>query len=509
MPSYGVPSLGVLTMYGGKTVETGNSDAEGRLGGRRAGRPRRTNRIWWSRGHADGACVGSHWRADHRCDDQRRGDRGPRIECCGGSGEDFWHCRYRRRSAGKLDSTVADLRSVSGDRWGGAWSRRRPAGIRSGGHPLAHLDIAVRPSLQGVRLCLARRHRRRCPHPCRPGPLSRRLTAASAACAERCSRKLRIRPLCGFVRRDVKTGHRHERDSEVSPKTKGGVPCGSAPAPSNPSHRLDTSASTASVRRPPQGLLRTRQVVLSIDVSHTAGSDRLENRNGTTENSLATSGCFLFGCCSRASAADSRPPQRRSRGSSDAPQRRVPIPATALPGASHSPSYATSNNVFGSPTSWARRTPPTPAASLRELGEMGYGVVDRAALGCVSASPLHPGRSASEPAHGIKYGLSDRLVRSVPSPPEVGLEGWPHGKPSTCLVLGREVAVTPVRCAPPSWGERSGPGREGQGRRNVPDRGCIPTKAILHCAARSPTPCEAGRSSESTQASKRSTWRRW
>src|SRR5215203_2153937 len=54
----------------------------------------------------------------------------------------------------------------------------------------------------------------------------------------------------------------------------------SAPAPGYPSHQPDTSASTAQCKTPPPRSCGTRQVVPSIDVSHTGGSDLARDRMG-------------------------------------------------------------------------------------------------------------------------------------------------------------------------------------------------------------------------------------
>jgi hypothetical protein len=196
--------------------------------------------------------------------------------------------------------------------------------------------------------------------------------------------------------------------ARTKPRKLGDGRAGSAPASSHPSHRLDTSASTARCKTPPpKGLLRTRQVVLSIDVSHTAGSDRSGDRMGAMEKFSAKIGVLL-------------------------------VPGVVVPhplGISHDRCVVTRNlQMFGERVRPLRRRhhPARPltvvrdeqqrglghrglrlderlhaAPSLSELGEMrGNRVIDRAALRGVSATPLHACRGASKPAHGIKYGPS-------------------------------------------------------------------------------------------------------
>ncbi len=112
----------VLTMYGGKTVENGNSDAEGRLV--MADAMARS-----AEDHPDllidvatltGACMVAlgERTAGLMANDQETADR--LLDAAEAAGEDLWQLPIPKEIRGKLDSKVADLRSVSGDRWGGA-----------------------------------------------------------------------------------------------------------------------------------------------------------------------------------------------------------------------------------------------------------------------------------------------------------------------------------------------------------------------------------------------------
>ena len=111
----------VLTIYGGKTVENGNSDAEGRLVMADAlaranedhpdlvidvATPRRPA---WSRSVSHG------WSDGNRRRHSRPGSRCGR-DCWRG----VWQLPIPKEIRGKLDSKVADIRSVGHDRWGGA-----------------------------------------------------------------------------------------------------------------------------------------------------------------------------------------------------------------------------------------------------------------------------------------------------------------------------------------------------------------------------------------------------
>jgi leucyl aminopeptidase len=135
----------VLTMYGGKTVENGNSDAEGRLV------------------MADALVRGSEDSPDLLVDvatltgavvmalgdrtaglmatDDETADRV--LDAAEAAGEDFWQLPIPKEIRPKLESKVADLRSTSGERPGGALVAA--AFLRDfvgEGIPWAHLDIA-------------------------------------------------------------------------------------------------------------------------------------------------------------------------------------------------------------------------------------------------------------------------------------------------------------------------------------------------------------------------------
>jgi leucyl aminopeptidase len=135
----------VLTMYGGKTVENGNSDAEGRLV--MADALARS-----AEDHPDlvvdvatltGACVialGERTTGLMSNDDETA-DRV--LDAAEAAGEELWQLPIPKEIRKKLDSKVADLRSVSGDRWGGALVAA--AFLREfvpENTPWAHLDIA-------------------------------------------------------------------------------------------------------------------------------------------------------------------------------------------------------------------------------------------------------------------------------------------------------------------------------------------------------------------------------
>ena len=135
----------VLTIYGGKTVENGNSDAEGRLvmadALARAGED-----------HPDlvidvatltGACVVAlgERTAGLMTTDDATADLV--LDAAEAAGEDVWQLPIPKEIRSKLDSKVADLRSTAGDRWGGALVAA--AFLRefvAEGTQWAHLDIA-------------------------------------------------------------------------------------------------------------------------------------------------------------------------------------------------------------------------------------------------------------------------------------------------------------------------------------------------------------------------------
>jgi leucyl aminopeptidase len=135
----------VLTIYGGKTVENGNSDAEGRLV--LADALARANED-----HPDfvvdvatltGACVVAlgDRTAGLMATDDATADLV--LDAAEAAGEDIWQLPIPDEIRSKLDSKVADLRSTGTDRWAGAlvagaFLREFVAdGIR-----WAHLDIA-------------------------------------------------------------------------------------------------------------------------------------------------------------------------------------------------------------------------------------------------------------------------------------------------------------------------------------------------------------------------------
>jgi leucyl aminopeptidase len=135
----------VLTIYGGKTVENGNSDAEGRLV--MADAIVRANED-----HPDllidvatltGACVVAlgERTAGLMATDGATADLV--LEAAEAAGEDVWHLPIPSELRSKLDSKVADLRSTGSDRWAGALIAA--AFLRefvAEGTPWAHLDIA-------------------------------------------------------------------------------------------------------------------------------------------------------------------------------------------------------------------------------------------------------------------------------------------------------------------------------------------------------------------------------
>ena len=135
----------VLTIYGGKTVENGNSDAEGRLV--MADALARS-----AEDHPDlvvdmatltGACVIAlgERTTGLMSNDEETADRV--LDAAEAAGEDLWQLPIPKETRAKLDSKVADIRSVSGDRWGGALVAA--AFLREfvpENTPWAHLDIA-------------------------------------------------------------------------------------------------------------------------------------------------------------------------------------------------------------------------------------------------------------------------------------------------------------------------------------------------------------------------------
>jgi leucyl aminopeptidase len=143
----------VLTIYGGKTVENGNSDAEGRLV--MADALARANED-----HPDlvvdvatltGACVVAlgERTAGLMTTDDATADLV--LDAAEAAGEDVWQLPIPKEIRGKLDSKVADLRSTGSDRWAGALVAA--AFLREfvgEGTPWAHLDIAGPAFFDGI-----------------------------------------------------------------------------------------------------------------------------------------------------------------------------------------------------------------------------------------------------------------------------------------------------------------------------------------------------------------------
>jgi leucyl aminopeptidase len=135
----------VLTLYGGTTVENGNTDAEGRLV--MADALARS-----AEDHPDlvvdvatltGACIIAlgERTAGLMATDDDTADR--LLDAAEAAGEDFWQLPIPKETRAKLDSKVADLKSTGGDRYGGALVAA--AFLREfvpPGTPWAHLDIA-------------------------------------------------------------------------------------------------------------------------------------------------------------------------------------------------------------------------------------------------------------------------------------------------------------------------------------------------------------------------------
>jgi leucyl aminopeptidase len=142
----------VLTIYGGKTVENGNSDAEGRLV--LADALARANED-----HPDlvvdvatltGACIVAlgDRTAGLMATDDATADLV--LDAAEATGEDIWQLPIPDEIRTKLDSKVADLRSTGTDRWAGALVAA--AFLRefvAAGIPWAHLDIAGPAFLDG------------------------------------------------------------------------------------------------------------------------------------------------------------------------------------------------------------------------------------------------------------------------------------------------------------------------------------------------------------------------
>jgi leucyl aminopeptidase len=135
----------VLTIYGGKTVENGNSDAEGRLvlADALARSAEDNPDLVVDVATLTGACVVAlgERTAGVMSNDSEVTDQV--LAAAESAGEAFWPLPITDEIRPKLESKVADLRSVSGDRWGGALVAA--AFLREfvpENTPWAHLDIA-------------------------------------------------------------------------------------------------------------------------------------------------------------------------------------------------------------------------------------------------------------------------------------------------------------------------------------------------------------------------------
>jgi len=137
----------VLTMYGGKTVEVLNTDAEGRLV------------------LADAMVRACEENPDYLIDTATltgaavvalgKRTAGVLAPTSSGTGSPSW-ATPSARAAGHadaeelrsdLDSRLADMANVTGHRWGGMLAGRAvPEGVRAGGPAWAHIDVAGRPT---------------------------------------------------------------------------------------------------------------------------------------------------------------------------------------------------------------------------------------------------------------------------------------------------------------------------------------------------------------------------
>ena len=135
----------VLTIYGGTTVENGNSDAEGRLvmADALARSAEDQPDVVVDVATLTGACVVAlgERTAGVMSNDQDTADRV--LDAAEAAGESLWPLPIPNEIRPKLDSKVADLKSTGTDRWGGALVAA--AFLREfvpAGTPWAHLDIA-------------------------------------------------------------------------------------------------------------------------------------------------------------------------------------------------------------------------------------------------------------------------------------------------------------------------------------------------------------------------------
>jgi leucyl aminopeptidase len=135
----------VLTMYGGKTVENGNTDAEGRLvmADAIARASEDAPDLIVDVATLTGAAIVAlgDKTAGLMASDDDTADRV--LDAAEAAGEDVWQLPIPKHIRGKLDSKVADIRSTGGDRAGGALVAA--AFLRefvADGIAWAHLDIA-------------------------------------------------------------------------------------------------------------------------------------------------------------------------------------------------------------------------------------------------------------------------------------------------------------------------------------------------------------------------------
>lgn len=135
----------VLTMYGGKTVENGNTDAEGRLvmADAIARASEDAPDLIVDVATLTGAAIVAlgDKTAGLMASDDDTADR--LLDAAEAAGEDIWQLPIPKHIRGKLDSKVADIRSTGGDRTAGALVAA--AFLREfvgDGIAWAHLDIA-------------------------------------------------------------------------------------------------------------------------------------------------------------------------------------------------------------------------------------------------------------------------------------------------------------------------------------------------------------------------------
>jgi len=135
----------VLTMYGGKTVENGNTDAEGRLvmADAIARASEDAPDLIVDVATLTGAAIVAlgDKTAGLMASDDDTADR--LLDAAEAAGEDIWQLPIPKHIRGKLDSKVADIRSTGGDRTAGALVAA--AFLREfvgEGISWAHLDIA-------------------------------------------------------------------------------------------------------------------------------------------------------------------------------------------------------------------------------------------------------------------------------------------------------------------------------------------------------------------------------